>query len=98
MLERFKEAIDRANQFGALLIDLSKACDCFDHKLIIVKVYEYDVSWSSLNIISSKLKHRTPRTKINDGFSVRLNIEYSIPQGSILGPLLLDIKGTLMQI
>ena len=98
MLERFKEAIDRANQFGALLIDLSKAFDCFDRKLIIVKVYEYDVSWSSLNIISSKLKHRTPRTKINDGFSVRLNIEYSIPQGSILGPLLLDIKGTLMQI
>ena len=66
MLEKFKEAIDRGNQFGALLTDLSKAFDCIDHKLLIAKLYEYGVSSSALNIISSYLKHRTQRTKIND--------------------------------
>ena len=92
MLEKFKEAIDRGNQFGALLTDLSKAFDCIDHKLLIAKLYEYGVSSSALNIISSYLKHRTQRTKINDCFSARSNIEYGVPQGSILGPLLFNIN------
>ena len=77
---------------GQLLTDLSKAFDCIDHKLLIVKLYEYDVSSSALNIISSYLKHRTQRTKINDCFSARLNIEYGVPQRSILGPLLFNIN------
>ena len=92
MLEKFKEAIDRGNQFGALLTDLSKAFDCIDHKLLIAKLYEYRVSSSALNMISSCLKHRTQWIKINDSFSTRSNIEHGVPQGSILGPLLFNIN------
>ena len=92
MLKKLKEAIDRGNQFGALLTDLSKAFDCIDHKVIIAKLYECGVSSSALNIISSYLKHRTQRPKINDCFSPRSNIEYGVPQGSILGPLLFNIN------
>ena len=39
MLEKFKEAIDRENQFGALLTGLSKAFDCIDYKLLIARLY-----------------------------------------------------------
>ena len=92
MLETFKEAIDRGNQFGTLSTDLSKAFDCIDHQLLIAKLYEYGVSSFALNIISSYLKHRTQRIKINDCFSTRSNIEYGVPQGSILGPLLFNIN------
>ena len=92
MLEKFKEAIDRGNQFGALLTDVSKASDCIDHKRLIAKLYEYGFSSSALNIISSYLKHSIQRTKINDCFSARSNIEYGVPQGSILGPLLFNIN------
>ena len=83
------EAIDRGNQFGALLTDLSRAFDCINHKLLIAKLFEYGVSSSAI-IISSYLKHRTQRIKINDCFSVRSNIEYGVPQGSILGSLLFN--------
>ena len=92
LLEKFKKAIDKGNQFGALLTDLSKAFDCIDHKLLIAKLSEYGVLSSALNVISSYLKHRTQRTKINDCFSTRSNIEYGVPQGSILGPLLFNIN------
>ena len=92
MLEKLKEAVDRGNQFRALLTDLSKAFDCIDHKILIAKLCEYSVLSSALNIIFSYLKHRTQRTKINDCFSARSNIEYGFPQGSILGPLLLNIN------
>ena len=77
---------------GALLTKLSKAFDCIDHKLLIAKLYEYGVLSSALNIISSYLKHRTQRTKINECFSTRSNIEHGVPQGSILGPLLFNIN------
>ena len=90
MLEKFKEAIDKRNQFGGLLTELSKAFDCIDHKPLIAKLSEYSVSSSPLNVISSYLKHRTQRIKINDCFSTRSIIEYGVPQGSILGPLLFD--------
>ena len=43
-------------------------------------------------MISSYLKQRTQQTKINDCFNTRSTTEYSVPQGSILGPLLFDIN------
>ena len=83
MVGKFKEAIDRGNQFGTLLTNLSKAFDCIDHKLLITKLYEYGISSAALNIVSSYLKHRTQRTKINDCFTARWNIEYGVSQSSV---------------
>ena len=45
-------------------------------------------------MISSYLKYRTQRTKINNCFSARSNIEYCVPQGTVLGPLLFNINMT----
>ena len=58
ILENFKEAIDRKNQFGTLFTDLLKAFDDTDDKFLIVKIYGYIVSLFALNIISSYLKHK----------------------------------------
>ena len=55
MLEKFKESVDKGNEFGALLTDLSKAFDCIDHKLLTAKLFWYGVSPSPLNLISSYL-------------------------------------------
>ena len=48
---KFKEAIDRGNEFGALLSDLSKAFDCINHPLLVAKLYNYGVSLLSINMI-----------------------------------------------
>ena len=91
MLEKFKESVDKVNEFGALLTDLSKAFDCIDHKLLIAKLFWYGVSPSSLNLIFSYLSNRTQRVEFKTSYCDKSSIEYGIPQSSILGPLLFNI-------
>ena len=94
MLENFKKSADDGNAFGALLTDLSKVFDCIDHKLLIAKLFCYGVAPSALNLIHSYLSNRTQVIKINNSFSRRSSIEYGVPQGSVLGPLLFNIDLT----
>ena len=65
MIKKVKEAIDRGNEFGALLTDLSKAFDCINHPLLITKLYNYGMSPLTINMIFSYLNNRTHRTQIN---------------------------------
>ena len=88
MIEKFKEAIYRGNDFGALQTDLSKAFDCINHPFLIAKLYNYGVSPLSINTIFSYFSYRTHRSKINECFSERSKIEHGVSQGSILEPLL----------
>ena len=65
---------------------------CQKHLIVLTtKLYSYGISLSSINLLSSYLSNRTQRIKINDCFSLRNEIEYGVPQGSILGPLLFNI-------
>ena len=81
MIKKFKEAIERSNEFGGLLSDLSKVFDCINHALLIAKLYNYEVPPFSINMIFSYLSNRTHRTKISECFSERSNIEHGVPQG-----------------
>ena len=91
MVQKFKETIDRRNEFGALLTYLSKAFDCINHPLLIAKFYNYGVPLLSINMSFSYLSNRTHRNKINERFSERSRIEHRVPQSSILGLLLFNI-------
>ena len=91
MIEKFEEAINRGNTFGALLTDLSKTFDCINHPLFIAKIYSYGVSPFSTKINFSNLSNSTQRTNIKNSFSKRSNMLHGVSQGSILGPLLFNI-------
>ena len=55
MLEKFKESVDKGNEIGALLTDLSKKFDWIDHKLLVAKLFWYGVSPSSLNLTETQI-------------------------------------------
>ena len=91
MLKKWKNAIDMGKCFKALLTDLSKALDCIFHELLIVKLLAYGSDFPALKRIQSYLSNRKQRTKINATYISLEEILFEVPQGSILGPLLLNI-------
>ena len=78
-----KKVVDNGGAFDALLTDLSKAFDCIPHDLIIAKLEAYGFQIDGLRLVYDYMSNRKQR--------VKLNIEYGVPQGSILGPLLFNI-------
>ena len=91
MIEKWRESLDQGSACGALLTDLSKAFDCLPHELIIAKLHGYGVDMPSLELINSYLSKRRQRIKINDVYSSWSEILFGVSEGSILGPLLLNI-------
>ena len=71
-----------------IFIDLSKAFDTIDHKIMLTKLYNYGVRGVSHNLISSYLTDRQQYTSIFGENSKYKRVIFGVPQGSVLGPLL----------
>ena len=91
MIERWKKAVDNGKIAAGLLMDLSKAFDTINHKLLIAKLRAYGFDISSLEILYDYLSDRWQRTKINFSFSTWSLILCGVPQGSVLGPKFFNI-------
>ena len=68
-----------------------KAFDCISHELLIAKLYAYDFGKKSLKLMYCYLNNRKQRIKINSTYSSWKDIISGVPQGSVLGPLLLNL-------
>jgi len=92
LLEKWKITLDKKGYAGAVLMDLSKAFDTINHELLIAKLKAYGFSNAALTFISSYLSDRWQHTKINNSFSSWTELLQGVPQGSVLGPLLLYLS------
>ena len=89
--EKLAKTLDKSAVIGTVLMNLSKAYDCLLHDLLITKLSAYGFEDSATSLISDYLSKRYQRVKIGSVFSSYLEILRSVPQGSILGPILFNI-------
>ena len=87
-----KNLEENKNSIG-VFIDLSKAFDTLDHKLLLKKLEIYGIRGTVLSWFQSYLENRTIRVKVQSVkgqtiYSEQHEITYGTPQGSCLGPLL----------
>ena len=72
-------------------MDLSKACDCLRHDLLIAKLEAYGLDNGSRNLLLDYLTFRKQRTKLGSAYSKWSKIRRRISQVSILGSILFNI-------
>lgn len=68
-----------------------KAFDSLDHNYLLTKLRRFGLMQSAVSWFSSYLSFREQRVRYEDFISEILPMEHGVPQGSILGPILLII-------
>ena len=74
---------------ATVLMDMSKAYECIPHDLFIAKLSAYDIDNVGLLLISDYPSHSKQRTKIGGSSYSFWHDIIGVPQGSLLGPLLM---------
>lgn len=82
------ESINNKKITAALFVDITKAFDTVDHKILLTKLHKCGLRGSIYDWFTSYLENRKQRVKINNAYSSLITIRSGVPQGSVLGPML----------
>ena len=88
LTERLKTYLDSGHIVAGVFIDLEKAFDTVNHKILCEKLNYYGFRGGSNQLIRSYLENRKQYVSINGFDSLTKPINCGVPQGSTLGPLL----------
>ena len=91
LIEDLTQSLDNQEHTIGVFIDLKKAFDTIDHKILLQKLYNYGLRGKSNDWIRSYLKNRKQYVKIEECKSELMDVVCGVPQGSILGPKLFII-------
>lgn len=92
MTESWHKALDEGKVIGVLFLDFKKAFDSISHEILLKKLSACGVSGNFYDYIASYLQERKQFTVVNNVNSEDRQLDYGVPQGSILGPKCFSIN------
>ena len=87
-LSEWTGALDNHLLVDCIFINFKKAFDSVCHNKLLIKLAAYGISGNRLGWIKSFLSDRKQHVCVNNCFSDWSDVSSSIPQGSVLGPIL----------
>ena len=87
-VEKLRNKCDKSISMNAAFVDLKKAFDTINHKILLKKMKLLGFRGKFLELLESYLSNRCQYVDLKGESSDRKNINYGVPQGSVLGPLL----------
>ena len=88
LTEVIRESLDESSFGCAIFVDLQKAFDTVDHKILIHKLEYYGIRGVCNDCFKSYLSDRKQFFSSNGSDSDLMPVDCGVPQGSVIGPLL----------
>ena len=88
LTETIKKSINNGKFGGGIFLDLQKAFDTVDHKILLQKLEHYGIRGKVLDWFRSYLSSRSQYVVVNGHSFKILPSTCGVSQGSVLGPLL----------
>ena len=94
-VQKFLVLLDAGHCTAILLLDLSAAVDTINHSILTHRLQHwFGISSAALNLLSSFLSERSQTVVTSASKSQLVLLEYGIPQGGVLEPLLYSLYTT----
>lgn len=82
------DSLDSGEKVLCVFVDLVNAFDTVDHGKLIEILENSGIRGTALKLLKSYLCDRTQSVKIGETTSAETEVEYGVPQGTVLGPIL----------
>ena len=88
VIDDINRAMDKGEYAIGIFIDVEKAFDSINHSILLKTLEHYGFRGHVNSFLKGYLVNRKQYTRVNNQDSIKSDIYFGVPQGSVLGPLL----------